>query len=309
MSRMGDRRAVLPMVLAVSVIAELVLLRTTTRVLIHIPGLGRLETPIGIVAEVGRFAFYLALVTLVVSLGVAAHRALTAEGWRPKTLGAVIVIFFVLALLGRSGVMSPGAVGWATLAILVVAGAAVWRGLDSLPIGFFLMASLAAGCSVLAQGDGGGISGGQADRLLLAAEVLLMLAATTSPLLLRHRPTRTATIAGVVVGLLTLGALRAAGPTLFVVVLWNLGIPGWLPAIVYAVAVGASTTTLWTAITQGEHQTAIGLILLIAGGVGVISTYQTGLVLLALTMLGTEPNRVDPAEQASTPLREPVAVL
>lgn len=307
MGRMADRRAVLPTVLAVSVIAELVLLRTTTRVLIHIPGLGSLETPIGWVAELGRFAFYLALVTLVVAMGVTAYRALTAQGRRQRTLGAVIVAFLLLALLGRAGVVSPVAVGWVSLGMLAIAGAAVWRGLDSVPIALFVVASLAAGWSVLAQGDGGGISGSQADRLLLAAEVLLVLAAVTSPLLLRHRPTRAATIAGVVVALLALGALRAAGPTLFVVVLWNLGIPGWLPAIVYAAALGALITTLWTAVSGGEQLTAIGLVLLIAGGVGTISTYQTGLVLLAIAMLGTVAPRAEPEEQVSTPILEPVA--
>lgn len=44
--------------LGVLALAELILLRTGTRALIHIPGLGRFETPIRILAEVWRFAYY-----------------------------------------------------------------------------------------------------------------------------------------------------------------------------------------------------------------------------------------------------------
>ncbi|HEY4606071.1 MAG TPA: hypothetical protein VIH55_00365, partial [Acidimicrobiia bacterium] len=69
----------LPGLLGFVVVVELVLLRTGTRTLIHIPGLGRFESQIGLLAEVGRLAYYLAVVLAVATLAALAYHGLRAK--------------------------------------------------------------------------------------------------------------------------------------------------------------------------------------------------------------------------------------
>jgi hypothetical protein len=65
-----------------------------------------------------------------------------------------------------------------------------------------------------------------------------------------------------------------------------------------AVAFGGLITSLWSALAGGERMTAVGIVLLFGGGVGLISTYQTGLVLAAILVLGVaaEPLRQTPGQ-------------
>jgi hypothetical protein len=86
----------------------------------------------------------------------------------------------------------------------------------------------------------------------------------------------------------------AGASTLSILVLWNLGVPGWLPGIAYALALGSLVATLLSALASGRRLTAIGLVLLVAGGIGTISTYQTGLVLTAVLLLGDPVNKTVP---------------
>jgi hypothetical protein len=99
-------------------------------------------------------------------------------------------------------------------------------------------------------------------------------------------------------------AFAGGASTLSILVLWNLGVPGWLPGIALAVAFGGLVTSLWSALAGGERMTAVGIVLLFGGGVGLISTYQTGLVLAAILVLGVaaESVRQSPGERVtSTP--------
>src|SRR3990172_8535451 len=97
MYKTSDREwlAGLPSLLGVVVVAELVLLRTGTRTLIHIPGL-RTRTR--------------------------RHMA--------SSIGALV--FLGLAGAGRLGVLSAPIVAWCSLAVLVVVTTAAWRGLPTL---------------------------------------------------------------------------------------------------------------------------------------------------------------------------------
>ncbi|MGA7272497.1 MAG: hypothetical protein WB239_15605 [Acidimicrobiia bacterium] len=275
-----------PGLLAVLVLIELVVLRTGTRTLIHIPGLGRFQTPIDIVAEIGRSAYYLAVVSLVVTLVVLGYGALRDGTKRQTIAGAGVLAWVGVALAGRIGVISELAVGWSSLAILAVVTATVWRGMRTLPIGLFALGSVAAGWSVLGQGTGGGLSGWQVDGLVLVAEISLVLAGMTGFLLLDRPPRTPAILAGLGVGAFTLVAFTAGSSTVSILVLWNLGVPGWLPGIAYAIALGSLVSTLWSALASGQPLVAIGLVLLIGGGLGTISTYQTGLALAGMLVLG-----------------------
>jgi hypothetical protein len=273
-------------VLWVSVLVELILLRTATRTLVHIPGIGDLETPIRTAAELGRFAYYLAIVSLLVTLASLGIRLVGSRLTRHVIGGLATVVFLVVAAAGRLGALSAPAVGWITLAVLLVVTVSGWRGLSSAPVGFFALGSVAAGWSAVGQTTGGGLSGGQVDILIVTAECLLVLAGATSPLLLGRPPSKTALIAGVAATVLVAAAFAGGASTFSILVLWNLGVPGWLPGIAFALAFGGLVTVLWSASASRDRQTALGVWLLLAGGVGLISTYQTGLVLVAVVLLG-----------------------
>jgi len=285
-SNRGQSLSALLTVLWVSVLVELILLRTATRTLVHIPGIGDLETPIRTAAELGRFAYYLAIVSLLVTLASLGIRLVRSRLTRHVIGGLATVVFLVVAAAGRLGALSAPAVGWITLAVLLVVTVSGWRGLSSAPVGFFALGSVAAGWSAVGQTTGGGLSGGQVDILIVTAECLLVLAGATSPLLLGRPPSKTALIAGVAATVLVAAAFAGGASTFSILVLWNLGVPGWLPGIAFALAFGGLVTVLWSASASRDRQTALGVWLLLAGGVGLISTYQTGLVLVAVVLLG-----------------------
>lgn len=174
----------------------------------------------------------------------------------------------------------------------MIVAAAGWRGLSSFPLGFFVLGSVAAGLSALGQTVGDGVPGPTVDILIPAAEVFVVLAGATAPVLLGKRPGGGAAVtAGVVTAVLVAAAFATGASPISILVLWNLGVPGWLPGIAYAVALGGVVTALWSAAVTGPRQTAIGIVLLVAGGVGMISTYQTGLVLAAVLFLGDVQHR------------------
>lgn len=281
------RLAGLPGLLCIFALGELVLLRVGTRTFIHIPGLGRYEAPIGLLAEVGRFAYYLAVVCLVTTLTLLAYRGLRIRSPRSVVIGIGALGFLAAAGAGRLGVVSASIVGWSSVAVLVVVCAASWQGLRTIPIVFFVLGWVAAGWTVLGQGVGGGLSGRQVDGLMLAAEISLILCAITVPLLLKSPPPRLAILVGLGVTVASAGAFVSGSSTLSILVLWNLGVPGWLPGLAYSLALGSLVATIWSAFSSGQRSTAIGLMLLTAGGLGTISTYQTGLVLAAMLLLGS----------------------
>lgn len=285
------------LMLAVSVLAELFLLRTATRTLIHIPGVGDLEAPIRVVAEVGRFAYYLAVVSVTVTLAILGVRHVrSASPWRVIAGVMTLALLLIAAAVRLEGVR-PETAGWLTLAVLVVVTWTTWRGVESIPVGLFVLGSVAAGWSSLGQVAGSGLTGTQVDMLVLAAESLLVLAGATSPLLLGRPPTRSALAAGAGATVLVAAASAGGASTFSIMVLWNLGVPGWLPGIAFALAFGGVVTAIWSAMASGDRVTATGIVLLLGGGVGLISTYQTGLALAAILLLA-EPGTTQPEQTA-----------
>jgi hypothetical protein len=107
-------------------------------------------------------------------------------------------------------------------------------------------------------------------------------------------------VAGVVTAILGIGALVSGGPTLSILVLWNLGVPGWLSGVAYALALGAFVATLWTALGTRNWQASVGLLLMLAGGIGVISTYQTGLVIAGILLIDLSLSEASPRDVQPT---------
>lgn len=282
--------------LGVAVIAELVLLRTGTRTLIHIPGLGRFEASIGVLGELGRFAYYLALVLVASALVYLGWRCWETGRVRGRLFGALAWSFIVVAMLSRMDVLPSPAVAWLALLSTLGLVAVGWRGPRSLPVAFFAGASVGASWSVLGQGAGGGLSGQTVDITIVVAEALLLLAGVSAPLLVVRKRTRAAIVAGLVTLTVVTAGLSVGGSTLAILTLWNLGVPGWFPPIAYGLAFGCIVFTLWTAVTHRLGLTAVAVVLLVAGGVGPISTYQTALVVAAVALVGvTNWSRQEPS--------------
>jgi hypothetical protein len=272
--------------LIVAVVVELVALRTATRTLVHIPGTERFRVPIRVVAEGGRMAYYLAVVSLVVALAFLAWTGLRSRDPRRAVLGGAVAVFLLAALCGRLGVLSWTTVGWVSLGVLAVVPVAMGRKRRTLPVTFFVASCIVAGVSVLGQAGGSEPSGTRVDLLVWTAEFFLILAGLSAPLLLRRPPSRSGLVAGAAAALVVTAAFTSASSTVAILLLWNVGVPGWLPGVVYAVAVGSLTATAWSAAARGERTVLAGIVLLVAGGVGMISTYQSGLVLMAVLVLG-----------------------
>jgi hypothetical protein len=91
--------------------------------------------------------------------------------------------------------------------------------------------------------------------------------------------------AGAVVGVLVFAGLFRGASTAKVLLLWNEGLAGAFPSVAYALA----ATTLFLACaglaTTGRGMAALGVTLLVLGGFGLHSTYQSGLVVVGMATL------------------------
>jgi hypothetical protein len=83
-----------------------------------------------------------------------------------------------------------------------------------------------------------------------------------------------------------MGSLAANSSTTKILLLWNFGLPGALPAIAYGLALGAFACTMAVLWRGGDRLAVAALALLVAGGIGLHSTYQSALVVTGLAVLG-----------------------
>lgn len=271
-----------------AVVAELLLLRMGTRTAVHIPGLSAIAGPITVVSTAARIAFSAAVVLAMVllfsecvDLWTAGHRARPAAvalgifvcAALAAVLGAPVLVLDVVTLAATI-VVAPFAVGvrtrwaasWWWAAILVVVAGAVPAVTE---------AAATAGLGSL--------------RLTWLAgpiEVLAVVVALASPLLTDRTSSRRAGIVAIGTALVV-GAAFAFGPsTTEILVLWNFGLSGFLPAAVYGLAAGCLAHTLVRLAETGRATEAVAVFLVVAGGVGLQSTYQSALTLGGLCLAG-----------------------
>ena len=279
--------AVVGWLVAASVV-ELLVLRTFTRVAIHIPGLERMAGPYTVLSDAGRLAYYSAAMLAIAALGT-----LTFAAWRSGTglgrLATIAIAAVVLpAALLRAGPHLGEAAPLNTIALigigllaLLAAWAPGWRA--GVVVGAFGAATLLSGWYTVAQGWGNfGASAPASVELLRAAEYLAVGFAIASPLLFVRTVPRRAIIAGMAVAALTLVIFMGNPATTRMLLLWSHGLTGALPAIAYAAAAGCFATTVLALVAAGRPLSAFGLVLLLVGGVGIQNTYQTALVATGL---------------------------
>lgn len=121
-------------------------------------------------------------------------------------------------------------------------------------------------------------------------------------------PGKPGVVAGVVAFVAVAAGFSVGGSTLAILALWNLGVPGWFSPLAFGLAFGGLVTAVWSALAAQERMTAVSIALLVAGGVGTISTYQTGLVLAAIAIhfvanldSGTEIDHVSEGFESTPP--------
>lgn len=277
---------VLVVALGVASAVELVILRLLTRTAVHIPALEHLQTPYEWLSDGGRYAYF---VSIALMLPVLALLALRLGNGRRLALAGVAL--FISAAVGSSFELIHRAVlDVATItAVSLLAAGVVWHlpaRRSAIPVLCFGFATVAGGVYVTMPAlQDLGLPSSQPVFLLNGLEYFALAFALSSPLLLGRGPDRASQWAGAVVALLGVAVFIGNGSTMRFLLLWNVGLAGLFPGVVYAVAAGALALTAVGFARSGSGLAAAGLLLLVTGGVGLQSTYQSGLVVAGMAAM------------------------
>lgn len=279
-----------PEATALAAAVELVILRIFTRTAIHIPGVADLRAIFVPISEVGRFAFYLAAVLLTVTLAL-----LAVDVGRKRSMAAYLgagglALFLSAAVTARIGAADDLNLDVSTVAALLLLSPWALGGLPgrSRFTGVLLVSALVLTSLVGTEQAMTGVGGGLGDWTwpTLVGEMLAVGAAAAAPLIVGRTRTRSAPMWGAVIGGMVFFGLLANASTVKILLLWNFGLAGYLPSILYGVAAGAVAYTIVGLRAADRMSEAAAVALLVMGGVGLHSTYQTGLVLAGLALLG-----------------------
>ena len=279
--------------LVVAVGVELVVLRTLTRVAIHVPGLGAVAGPYEVLADAGRFAYYVATVMAVL---VVATLALTA--WRTGTVGGRTVaaglgtvVLAAAALRAGPGLGEAAALNTLLLLALVVVGLGVAMSLRPAAAVAVVVATGAVGFSGAfsvgqmwaAESFGNGVPTVFLDVAEWAAIAFAVVVPWTFGI--RSSNNRWPAIAGAIVATVVLALLLGNPHTTRFLLLWTHGLTGSLPSAAYAAAGGCLAAAALSLYQRRMPVAALGLLLLVAGGIAMQNTYQSMLVAIGLACL------------------------
>jgi hypothetical protein len=279
--------------LALAATLELAVLRTFTRTAIHIPALEAMAGPYEYVARAGRYAYFVSATLLILLLPVVAFAA-WRTGRLPGRAAAVAVATFLvaaaLALQDSDGAW-PGLLTVGAVSLLAGAVAAAAGPRAALVAFAFALAFGASALYVVAQSPGEGLPAALSDtRLLSVAEWAGVAFALATPLLLSKRPGRRSYAAAAAVAVVVFASLLAnGGSTTRILLLWNEGLSGTLPAVAYAAAAGALAVTVFGLARERQWRMAAGLCFILCGGIGLHSTYQGGLVVAGMALWSLGP--------------------
>lgn len=275
---------------------ELTILRIGTRTAIHIPGLERVAGPYRVFASAGRLAFFVAVVLLVVLLPYLAHD-LTRHG--RARVAAALLSFVLVAGLGALRLVSSEFMASAVIAVvgsLAVVVLPRQRREVRTVAGLFIVAFLLGALHTVTQGGPSDGMNNELRQLLGVAELLAVLAALSSGPLVRRSlglnwvPHDRLAWVGMSVGVIVTGTIIANPSTAHILMLWNFGLSGGLPAPVYGLAVASFVVALASTFSQGQVHLALALTLFVLGGIGLTSTYQSGLIVAGIGLLDLSAN-------------------
>jgi hypothetical protein len=294
--------------LAAAAVFELLILRTFTRTAIYIPALSVLQAPYEVVALAGRYAYFVSVALLAIVLPVLISVLARDRRTGGRVAGAGVALFLVSAGAGAAGAVPPFIMDTGTLlAFTLVLGVAAGRrgGKAFLPLAMLGGAFMAGGGSTVLQAAAqDGLLTINASWLLTVAEYSGSAFALALPLAVGRRPDRASLIAGGLVAVIAFGSFTAnGGATSRILLLWNEGLTGALPGVVYAAAAGALVLAFVSLARSGQSLVAMAVALLVAGGLGLHNTYQTGLVIagLAALCIAAAPAAPDAAAEAVVP--------
>ena len=111
-------------------------------------------------------------------------------------------------------------------------------------------------------------------------------------------------VAGALLGGALLIGLTIASATVRILLLWNIGVPGALPSVAYGMIGFAVAITAVNALRRGQLSTVAGVTLVAAGGIGLHSTYQSGLAVVGLAVLALR-RLLDHEVRPATPTPQP----
>ena len=287
---LDDDARVLVFGLAAASLVELTILRLFTRTAIHIPALEQLQTPYAWLSGGGRFAYFVAVSLLAPALVLLCR----ARGRTRLLVAPATVLFLVACGLGLTAMVDRALVDIAcvlAVTLLVASGAALRSFIRGAAIGLFGLA-FASSATYAIIPDISRVA--QPEWLLPVAEAGGLAFAFTTPLLVARRPPRAAWVTGTSVAAVVTVVFLGNGSTSRFLLLWNVGLPGYFPGVAYALAAGALALTLLGLWRDNRRLEAAGLALLITGGIGLHSTYQSGLVIAGLATLAIVAPERDP---------------
>lgn len=274
--------------LAFASAVELAILRTFTRTAIHIPALDSLQKPYAVLTAAGEYAYFVAVALVVPALAALAFHLFRARrhGRHLALLGlGLFAVPASLAAFGQANQLLLDLATIASVAMLSLAFAVSTpdRRLAAIPVACFGIAfGLSGTYTTLPSLE---IDAVQPAWLLDGAEYLGLAFAVSSPLLLSRETDRGAWWIGVGVAAFVLVVFLGNGSTSRFLLLWNIGLSGILPAFAYAIAAGALVATGVGFARRSMWLAAGGMLLLVTGGFGLHSTYQSALVVVALAAL------------------------
>ncbi len=270
-------------------VVELASLRIFTRTAIHIPALEQLHGLYEVVSTLARYAFFVSVLLLGANIAVQGWERLDSAAVRTRIGAGLAGAFLLVAAAARAGLVDGVALS-ASLSTIVVGAAAgaaaARRGLERAALALLGLAHLlAATHGIIQDGARYGWRMDSGGGLLLAGETAALLAVIVAGAAWGRSPTRRQLVAAGVAALLVLGALVANGSTVKILLLWNFGLAGYYPSIAYAAAAAALMLALTGVRRDRDPLVLGGLALLLVGGLGLHSTYQSGLVLLGFLLL------------------------
>jgi len=305
----GDPLRVILSVLPIVVVIELVLMRTFYRVGIFIPRDGAFGTLYSALTVIGSFAFNLSSVLAFAGVGLLGLRALhRGRGATGVVLLAFVAGCLVAALPGASGTGPAVRVAFATGAVLLawpfVRGPAPpWERLAvAASTTAVLLSSYAGGAGdarrmAATAGGAPGVVGAQlVGEALVVAASLLFFAAWARERGVRPRALALAAFPAAAL----LVAWWANGAITGILVLWTAGLRLYLPVWLYGVALWAFAAAALGWLGDGSRR-AGGMVLLLAAGFLLESTYAQALMLVALSLLagGLAAGRAEDEGRAS----------
>lgn len=303
------RAQILPPLVAVTLVAaaaELVLLRLTSRIGIHIPAMGWARDGYTVAVNAGNYAFPLAA---VFAAGTLAALGLALLRRAPAPAVAALVLLGYQAWLLRAGVGATAVavhellLGGCLLAALLQAMREGWRRgpalLLALVVGAEVLGQLQAASANMAAGGGAALP----VALVSGGEVVLLAALLLAPLLLAPPAwPRGALAAGVMAALLVGGALAGDASTARILALWTFGLAMPAPVPLYALAAAALTATAVAHVRASTAAVAAGLALVALGGFVPPNSYQADLLLAGVLVLAF-PTVLSQREHAGASLR------